>query len=201
VGGPGLASEILAGDPSVVVCGASDDEVAATFLRAFKTPRLRVYTTNDKSGVEWASALVGCMSIVVGYAQQIGLRPGTIAALITRCTREASELVVSGGGKARTTFGLAGIGDLLAAISQPDRPEVLLGAALGRGLPIAEAVRRVPSRVEAVELVPRLLSWASLRELRVPILSAIGRDVFAGRPAERIVEELMTLPVEDTGAA
>jgi glycerol-3-phosphate dehydrogenase (NAD(P)+) len=201
VGGPALASEILTGDPSVVVCGATHDEVASTFVRAFKTQRLRVYTTNDLSGVEWASALVGCMTIVVGYAQRIGLRAGAIAALITRCMKEAADLVVSGGGKARTVFGLAGIGDLLAATSQPDRPEILLGAALARGVPISEAVQMVRPRVEAVELVPRLLSWASLRELRVPILSAIGRDIFAGRPAERIIDELMTLPVQDTGAA
>jgi glycerol-3-phosphate dehydrogenase (NAD(P)+) len=201
VGGPALAGEILADDPSVVVCGATDDDVASTIVRAFRTPRLRVYTTNDVSGVEWASALVGCMTVVVGYAQWIGLRAGVIAALITRCMKETAELVVSGGGKARTTFGLAGMGDLLAAASQPDRPEVLLGAALARGLPLSAAAQGVRSRIEAVELVPRLLSWARLRELRVPILSAIGTDVFAGRPADRIIEELMTLPVQDTGAA
>jgi glycerol-3-phosphate dehydrogenase (NAD(P)+) len=201
VGGPALASEILADEPSVVVCGATDDDVASAFVRAFKTPRLRVYTTNDLSGVEWASALVGCMTIVVGYAQRIGLRAGTIAALITRCMREAAEVVVSGGGKARTTFGLAGIGDLLASSSQPDRPEILLGAALARGVPIAEAVRVVKQRVEAVALLPRLVPWARLRKLRVPILSAIQSDIFAGRPAERIIEDLMTLPVQDTGAA
>jgi glycerol-3-phosphate dehydrogenase (NAD(P)+) len=201
MGGPALASEIIAGDPSVVVCGATDGKVASTLVRAFMTPRFRVYTTNDVSGVEWASALVGCMTIVVGYAQRIGLGAGTIAALITRCMREAAEVVVLGGGKARTAFGLAGIGDLLAASSQPDRPEILLGAALARGLPISEAVQSVRPRVEAVELLPRLISWAHLRELRVPILSAIEKDVFAGRPAERIIEELMTLPVHDSGAA
>lgn len=201
VGGPALANEILSGDPSVVVCGATDDEVGSAFVRGFMTPRLRVYTTGDVNGVEWASALVGCLTIVVGYAQGIGLSAGAVAALITRGMREASTVVVSAGGKARTAFGLAGIGDLLAAASQPDRPEILLGAALARGLPIAEAMRAVDLRVEAVDLLPRLVTWARLRGLRVPIFSAIAKDIFAGRPCEQIVSELMTLPVEDSGAA
>jgi glycerol-3-phosphate dehydrogenase (NAD(P)+) len=197
--GPALANEVFHGDPSIVVCGTSDDEVAATVVRGFTTPRLRVYTTGDLYGVEWASALVGCLTIVVGYAQRIGVCPGAIAALITRGMSEAAKIVVAAGGTDRTIFGLAGVGDLLAATSQPDRPEALLGAALARGLTINEAVRAVKLRVEAVELLPRVVSWANLRQLRIPILSTIEKDLFAARPYEEIIEELMTLPVEDAG--
>jgi glycerol-3-phosphate dehydrogenase (NAD(P)+) len=199
LGGPVLAADLLVGDPSVIVCGASADEVGYSFVKQFMTPALRVYTTSDVRGVEWATALVGCLATLVGYAQEVGLGPGLIAALITRGVQEASRIVAAAGGYGNTLLGLAGYGELFAAVSQRERPEILLGAALARGLPLDEAVRGVKSSVEAVTLAPRLARWIESKRVRAPIFVAFADDVLKGRPAEQIIEKLMTLPVEDPG--
>jgi glycerol-3-phosphate dehydrogenase (NAD(P)+) len=199
LGGPVLAADLLAGSPSVVVCGASADEVGYTFVKRFMSPSLRVYTTSDVRGVEWASALVGCLATLVGYAQGLGLSPGIIAALITRGVQESSRIVAAAGGVGETLLGLAGYGELFAAVSQRDRPEVLLGNALARGLPLGEAVRSQKSHVEATTLAPRLARWIETHRVRAPIFVALANDVFIGRPSDQLISELMTLPVEDPG--
>jgi glycerol-3-phosphate dehydrogenase (NAD(P)+) len=199
IGGPALPGELLVGEPSVMVCGANDDIVGRSFLDAFTTPNVRVYTTNDLQGVEWAAALVGCIAIIVGYAQHLGLSPGSVAAAVTRSMQEAAQFTAAAGGSERTLYGLAGWGDLLACISQHDRPEVQLGVALARGLRIEDAVREVKQRVEGAELIPRLSAWAAKRRMRVPIFDAMANNVFLARPPDEVVHELMTLPVEDTG--
>jgi glycerol-3-phosphate dehydrogenase (NAD(P)+) len=199
LGGPALAVDLSAGNPSVIVCGVSADEVGYTFVKRFMCPELRVYTTSDVRGVEWASALVGCLATIVGYAQQLGLNPGIVAALITRGVQEASRIVAAAGGVGETLLGLAGYGELFAAVSQKDRPEILLGAALGRGVPLDEAVSALPSRVEAATLAPRLARWIEAHRVRAPIFIALADDVFTGRPSGQIIQELMTLPVEDPG--
>ncbi len=199
LGGPALAADLLAANPAVIVCGASSDELGHAFVKRFMSQSLRVYTTNDVRGIEWATALVGCLAIIVGYAQRIGLNPGIIAALITRGVQEASRIVAAAEGSPQTLLGLAGYGELLAAISQRNRPEVRLGSALARGLTIEQAARSLKSRVEAVEMLPRLVSWIKEHRVRAPIFMALASDVFAARPSEQIIDRLMTLPVEDAG--
>jgi len=195
LGGPALAPDLLAGRPSVLVCGSDFPEVNAAVAESFSSRATRVYTTHDLRGLEWASALVGCLAIGIGCAQEAGVSPGLIAAVISRGVEEAARIAAAAGGEERTLLGLAGYGDLLASIAQQDRPEVRLGRALGRGKPLAEAAAEAHLRVEAVELIPRLVEWTKHNGVEAPILAALSRTVLAGRPVAEIIDQLMTNPM------
>lgn len=196
LGGPALAQDLLAGTPSVLVAGSRFPEVVEAVTAALGSSTLRIYPTSDLRGLEWASALVGCLTIAVGYAQSMKTSPGLVAALISRAIGEASRIAAAAGGEETTLLGLAGYGDLLASISQSERPEVIVGAALARGKQADEATRAAPLRVEAVDLVPRVAAWAELRGVRAPIFRALAAGVQGSRQAEAILSELMTLPIE-----
>jgi len=191
LGGPALASDLLAGRPSVMVCGSRYPEVNRALRDAFSSPTLRLHTTDDLLGLEWASALVGCLAIGVGYARGVGLGPGLLAAVITRAVEEAARLAAAAGGNERTLLGLAGYGDLLASIEQSDRPEVLVGEALAKGKTLKEALADARQRVEAVELTERVVAWAEVHGVRAPILGALAHGVLAGRASDELVHELM----------
>lgn len=196
LGGPALAQDLLAGRPSVLVVGSRFPEVNEAATAALGSPTLRVYPTQDLRGLEWASALVGCLTIAIGYAQAMQMSAGLVAALISRAIGEASRIAAAAGGDERTLLGLAGYGDLLASIAQSERPEVLVGQALARGLPREEAVKVAQLRVESVDLIPRVARWADQRGVRAPIFRALSAGVIEGRKADAILHELMTLPIE-----
>jgi len=198
LGGPVLAEELAEGKPSVMVVGSNFPEVNQAVVEAFSSNSLRVYSTIDLRGLEWASALVGCLAIGVGYAQEIGLGPGLVAAVITRAVHEASRISIAAGGHGATMLGLAGYGDLLASIAQEDRPEVLVGAALAKGKAVEGALKSAKARVEAVELVPRIVEWCEARDVRTPIFKAIAEGVLASKPYDDIITALMTAPIEET---
>ncbi len=195
LGGPALAQDLLAGTPSVLVVGSRFPEVVEAVTTAFGSSTLRIYPTADIRGLEWASALVGCLTIAVGYAQAMKTSPGLVAALISRAIGEASRLAAAAGGEERTLLGLAGYGDLLASITQSERPEVIVGTALARGQSRDEATKATQLRVEAVDLVPRVADWAEQNGVRAPIFRALSAGV-QGRRADSILSELMTLPIE-----
>lgn len=197
LGGPCLAQDLLAGRPSVIVVGSRYPEVNEAVTSALGSPKLRVYPTSDILGLEWASALVGCLTLAIGYAQALAMSPGLVAALISRSIGEASRLAAAAGGEERTLLGLAGYGDLLASISQTERPEVLIGAALAKGLPRDEAAKAAVLRVEALDLIPRVARWADAHGVRAPIFRALTAGVVEGKKADAILNELMTLPIED----
>jgi len=196
LGGPALASDLLAGRPSVIVVGSRYPEVSESVTATFGSPTLRVYPTSDLRGLEWASALVGCLTVAVGFAQATDTSPGLIAALISRAIGEASRIAAAAGGEEKTLFGLAGYGDLLASITQSERPEVIVGRALGKGKGREEAMKAAPLRVEALELIPRVARWAEVHGVRAPIFRALSAGVTDGKKADSILTELMTLPVE-----
>src|SRR5262249_53198335 len=107
LGGPVLADDLLAGRPSVLVCGSHFPEVNDAVTAALAHESVRVYSTDDLVGLEWASALVGCLAIGVGYAQALGLSPGLIAAYISRSVAEGARIAAAAGGDERTLLGLA----------------------------------------------------------------------------------------------
>jgi glycerol-3-phosphate dehydrogenase (NAD(P)+) len=194
LGGPALAADLLAGRPSVMICASRYPEVVRALRESFASPRLRLYSTGDLLGLEWASALVGCLAIGVGYARGVGLGPGLIAAVITRAVDEAGRLAAAAGGEDRTLLGLAGYGDLLASIAQPERPEVRVGEALARGESIEAAVASAGQRVEAVELIGQVAAWATANDVHAPIFRALAHGVLGGIAPDALVHALMTGP-------
>jgi glycerol-3-phosphate dehydrogenase (NAD(P)+) len=192
LGGPALASDLLAGRPTVMICASRYPEVNRAVMSAFGSSSLRLYGTADLAGLEWASALVACLAIAVGFARGVGLGPGLLAAFITVAVEEAARLTECAGGSERTVLGLGGYGDLLASIAQTERPEVVLGEALARGKTLAQALAEAGQRVEAVELAEVIASWAEARGLAAPILAALARQILPGRASAALVNDLMT---------
>jgi glycerol-3-phosphate dehydrogenase (NAD(P)+) len=197
LGGPVLVEELARGAPSVIVIGSRFPEVVTAFREWFASPTLRVYATSDLVGLEWASALTGCVAVAIGCALGAGMGPGLVAAFTTRAVHEVSRLAVEAGGERATLLDLAGLGDLLAALNQPGRPEVAFGRLLTEGVPLDEAKKRVPERIEALELVPRLHAWAEAHKVRTPIMRALHDVVFAGRGRDEVLGALMQGPVVD----
>lgn len=189
LGGPVQARELAHGRPSAMVCGSHYPEVIAAVTRGFQHGMLRVYGTPDLRGLEWASALVGCLSVGVGFAAQAGAGPGLLAALISRGVDEAARICAAAGADERTMLGLGGYGDLLASIALEDRPEVVLGKALARGQTLDQAVSEAKLRVEAIELIPRLSTFA--KESKVPAVTFDALvDILKGQPPLGILERI-----------
>jgi glycerol-3-phosphate dehydrogenase (NAD(P)+) len=189
LGGPVQAGELMEGRPSAMVCGSHYPEVIAATKKAFESQWLRVYPTHDLRGLEWASALVGCLAIGLGFAEQAGAGPGLIAALISRGVDEVARIAVAAGSEERTMLGLGGYGDLLASIALEDRPEVVIGKALARGKTLDEATAEAKLRVEAITLIPRIAAFAAQRRVPAKSFEALQEILRGGQP-EGILEKL-----------
>ncbi|HZF48677.1 MAG TPA: NAD(P)-binding domain-containing protein [Polyangiaceae bacterium] len=189
LGGPVQADELTAGRPSAMVCGSRFPEVVAAATRAFQSTSLRVYPTPDLRGLEWASALVGCLAIGVGYAEQAGAGPGLVAALISSGVEDAARLATAAGAEERTMLGLGGYGDLLASIALKDRPEVVIGKALARGASLEQAEAEARLRVEAIPLIPRIVAFARERRVDAVTFEALA-DVLNGVSSAAIIERM-----------
>ena len=189
LGGPIQADELAQGRASAIMVGSEYGEVTRAVKQALASDWLRVYTTPDRAGLEWGSAIVGCLSVGIGYAQQADSTAGLLAALVSEGLEEAAQIAAHLGAEPSTLYGLAGFGDLLASMALRDRPEVVLGRALARGDSLEQAQQEAKLRIEAVELVPRIVRFAEHKRIRCQMFSALGW-ILEGVPADEIVGRL-----------
>lgn len=169
--GPLVADALAEGRPSGAILGTDFPELTAMVREAIGSSGLRIYETGDVIGVELASATVGFLTVVLAYAQEVGAEPGTLAVLATRGMVEVSRIGSTLGADESTFSGLAGLGDLIAAVAGDQRPELRLGRALAKGVDLTSAIGEAGAYVEGIEVAGHLMEHARRLGLETPISS------------------------------
>lgn len=192
--GPLVAKSLAEGQPGGAIIGSAFPEVVEAVGDAIGGPTLRVYGTDDLMGVEIASALVGLVALALGYAQRLGMGPGTLAVLATRGLAEATRVGEVRGGLPRTFAGLAGAGDLIAAVAGDDRPEMEFGRALAEGLDLRLAAERAGAYVEGALLASQVAAFGQRAGVQVPLSVGLAKLMAGELSAEQLTEALMARP-------
>lgn len=169
--GPLMAEALAEGRPSGAILGTGFPELTEMVREAIGGSELRVYDTPDVLGVELASATVGFLTVVLAYAQELGAGPSTLAVLATRGMVEVARIGKTLGAKESTFMGLAGLGDLIAAVAGDERPELKLGRALAKGAKLSSAVGAAGAYIEGIEVAAHMMEHARRLGLETPISS------------------------------
>ena len=152
---------------------------------------LRVSETHDLTGLEWASALVGVLMVALGYARAAGVSAGLLAGLMTRGMHEAMKIGVAAGAEEHTFWGVAGFGDLMAAMGDMARPEVRFGEQLAAGDGAEHARHATETRIEAIDLVPRVVAFARDHGITTPVFSSVEQVLLGKADKSSVLPALM----------
>jgi glycerol-3-phosphate dehydrogenase (NAD(P)+) len=201
--GPLVAKNLADGRPGGAIIGSAFPEVIEAVSDAIGGPALRVYGTDDVVGVEVASALVGLVALALGYAmnatlgsRRLGADPGTLAVLATRGLAEATRVGEAKGGSPRTFAGLAGAGDLIAAVAGDGRPEIEFGKALAEGLDVRAAAERAGAYVEGAAIAAQVATYGHRAGIEVPLSLGIAKLIAGEIDAAHLTEALMARPAK-----
>ncbi len=189
--GPSFAAEVGAQLPTAVVAASTDGVAAQRVQRAFSTKYFRVYRHGNVLGVGLAGALKNVMAIATGISDGLGLGANSRAALITRGLAEMTRLGVARGAQPATFAGLAGLGDLVLTCTGTLSRNRAVGELVGRGATLAEALAGRESVAEGVVNARAALRLARETGVDMPIVQAVNRVLFDGRPARQAIADLM----------
>ena len=192
--GPLVARALAQGEPGGGVVGSLFPEVVEAVRDAIGGPTLRIYGTQDVVGVEVASAMVGLFALAIGYAQGRGFGPATTAILATRGMAEAARVGLACGAVERTFSGLAGFGDLLAAVAGDGRPESAFGRVLAEGVPLGEAAAKAGAFVEGATIAAQVTAFAKRRDLEAPIAAGMAALLSGEASGATVLAQLMSRP-------
>jgi glycerol-3-phosphate dehydrogenase (NAD(P)+) len=190
--GPSFAAEVAARQPTAVVAASSAPGAAQLVQRALASQTFRVYTHADVMGVALGGSLKNVIAVATGVSDGLGLVANSRAALITRGLAEITRLGVALGARAATFAGLAGLGDLVLTCTGALSRNRALGEAVGRGLTLDEAIAAGGETVaEGVVTARSAQSLGDREGIEMPIVRAVNRVLFDGRPARRAISDLM----------
>ncbi len=192
--GPLVAHALAQGERGGGIVGSLFPEVVESVREAIGGPMLRIYGTHDVVGVEIASAMVGLFALAIGYAQGRGFGPATTAILATRGMAEAARVGVACGALERTFSGLAGFGDLLAAVAGDGRPESAFGRVLAEGVPLADAAAKAGAFVEGAAIAAHVTAFAQRRDLEAPISAGLAAILSGTASGATVLGQLMSRP-------
>jgi glycerol-3-phosphate dehydrogenase (NAD(P)+) len=185
VTGPSFAREVALGLPTALTVHSDDEAFAQAVAQLLHGPSFRAYTGDDMRGAELGGAMKNVLAVATGVADGMDLGLNARAGLITRGLNEMLRLNHAMGGRPETLMGLAGLGDLVLTCTGDLSRNRRLGLALGRGKPLAEAVREIGQVVESVQTADEVMRLAERHGVELPIAENV-RDVLHGdiTPAE-----------------
>lgn len=193
--GPSFALEVAQGRPTALVAASSSPALCEQAVQAFHGGALRIYTSQDPTGVEVGGAVKNVMAIATGILDGLaargdgGVLPGlnARAALITRGLAEMTRLGLALGAKAETFMGLSGLGDLVLTSTGALSRNRQVGLMLAEGRSLNEAVAALGHVAEGVYSAATVLERARSLGVDMPITAAVV-EVLQGRlaPAQAV---------------
>ncbi|HKS89941.1 MAG TPA: NAD(P)H-dependent glycerol-3-phosphate dehydrogenase [Stellaceae bacterium] len=192
--GPSFAAEAARGLPTAVTIASRDAALARAFVAALGSARFRPYSSDDPIGVEIGGAVKNVIAIACGIVEGKGLGDNARAALITRGLAEIGRLGLAKGAKAETFRGLSGLGDLVLTCTGGQSRNHALGAALGRGASLAEALAGRRSIVEGVATAASVAALAARLGVDMPITAAVDGVLHRGLAIDLMIDGLLSRP-------
>lgn len=186
--GPTFAEEISKGLPAAAVAASVQAAAAERVQACFGGERLRIYTSDDVTGVALGGALKNVIAIAVGCCDGFGLGNNARAALITRGLAETGRLAVRLGAHPLTLAGLAGLGDLVLTCTGELSRNRQVGLALARGEALPQILARLGHVAEGIGTAHTARALAAELAVDMPIT----REVAAVLAGEMTPREAMT---------
>jgi glycerol-3-phosphate dehydrogenase (NAD(P)+) len=192
--GPSFAKDVAIGLPTAVTLACADPALGARLAAALGVATFRPYLSTDLIGAEIGGAVKNVLAIACGMAEGRGLGESARAALITRGFAEMTRLGVAMGADARTLSGLCGLGDLVLTCSSRSSRNFALGAALGAGQSLAEALDGKRSVAEGAATAPALVSLARAQGVDMPICEGVAAILAGKLQVGEAIEALLARP-------
>lgn len=198
--GPTNAGEFATGQPAAIVLASNAPErLTSEVQAALSGSSLRVYRSEDITGVELGGCLKNIYAIGAGICDGLGLGDNAKAAFLTRALHEMVKLGVAMGGQAKTFYGLSGFGDLVATCNGVWSRNRTFGEDFARGEGIEALIEGRKTVVEGYWATQSFYKVVKQIGREAPLLSAIYAMLYEDKDPRKAIGELMTRSLKHEG--
>ena len=190
--GPSHAEEVSINMPTVLVAASKDKELRQMIQDNFMNEKMRIYTSEDITGVELGGALKNIIAFCAGVAAGLGYGDNAFAALITRGLSEIRKLGIEMGADSNTLYGLSGLGDLIVTCLSEHSRNRKAGKLIGQGKTIEETKQEVGMTIESIDNIEVAKALSEKLNISMPIVDAVYDILYNDLDPNEAVKMLMT---------
>ena len=185
--GPGHVHDYLSGTPTVALID-SDSDIKIKLAHELSSPLIRMYYGDDFAGTQIGAALKNVVGIAAGILDGLNWQ-GLKGGLMVRAPIEIGSYITARGGKARSAYGLAHLGDYEATLFSAHSHNRMFGESFARG------EKMDPTKLaEGYYTLKAVHDSAKKLGVDMPIVSALYRAIYKGTD---IKKEIATLFARD----
>jgi glycerol-3-phosphate dehydrogenase (NAD(P)+) len=190
--GPSFAKEVAQGLPCALTVASQFNDLNEMTQTLFHQKSMRIYVTDDVTGVELGGAIKNVLAIATGIADGLELGLNARAALITRGMNEMSRIGIAMGAKMETFLGLAGLGDLILTATGELSRNRKVGLELAKNHSLEEILNQLGHVAEGVRCAQAIERLAQKFHVETPIISAVCDILFRDVKALDVVNKMMS---------
>ncbi len=195
--GPSFAQEVALGLPCALTIASTSLDLQHQLVDAANFGNMRIYTSNDVTGVEVGGAVKNILAIATGLSDGMGLGMNARAALMTRGLAEITRLGMALGGRPETFMGLTGMGDLILTCTGDLSRNRRVGLALAEGKALDVIVKELGHVAEGVRCAQAVRLLAQKYQVEMPVTHAVAGVLFDGISPKEAVSGLLSRHVRD----
>lgn len=189
--GPTHAEEVSKDLPTTIVVASEDEIIAQRIQDVFMTPKFRVYTNSDVTGVELGGAMKNIIAVGAGISDGLKYGDNAKAALMNRGITEIARLGEAMGASGITFTGLSGIGDLIVTCTSIHSRNRRAGIKIGEGMSVEEAVNSIGMVVEGIKTAKTVKKLMEKYKVEMPICDTIYQVLYEELDPNEAVIQLM----------
>jgi len=191
ISGPAFAGEMARGGFTAMNIASNSPAAIKLVKQIFENRHLKLLPTSDMIGVEISGSFKNVYAIAMGICDGLEYGMNTKSSLLVLALREIGELVKCAGGRAKTVYGLSGLGDLvgtgLCAASRNRR----YGEFLAKGYSPSKARRAVGRTVEGIMASKVLYRLGRQCGARLAFAEMIYRMVWQNKNPRRELDNFL----------
>ena len=191
ISGPSFARELAANHPTVVVASSKNQEILKKIQNDFSSDILRVYRTDDLTGIEVAGSIKNVMAIASGIIKGTGYGYNTTASLVTRASMEILRFGIKLGARQETFWGLGGIGDLMLTCFGTLSRNFQLGERIAKGETLEQIEKSTAMIAEGVETTKAIKLLSNKMGIEMPISNEVYEILFNNKEPIKALKGLM----------
>jgi glycerol-3-phosphate dehydrogenase (NAD(P)+) len=175
--GPGHGEEFIRGLPNCMVIDSESEQLKDELIKAFSSELIRFYYGFDLIGNEIGAATKNVIGIAAGMLD--GLQRSSLkGALMSRGTKEVSDLIKVLGGDPFSAYGLCHLGDYEATVFS----QFSHNRRFGEAYVLREDYG---SLAEGYATVKALMNLSKKYEIELPISKAVYEVLYEGKDPEK----------------
>ncbi len=191
ISGPNLATEIIKGKTCSMVIASNNANIAKKIQTIMNSEQVRIYTTDDITGIELGGSLKNIIAIGSGICDGANLGKNAQSAFITRGLAEITRFATYFGAQSKTMMGLAGIGDLIATCTSPLSRNYQFGQKLAEGQALSKIHKNINNVIEGIHTTKIVTNIAKQHKISMPITEATYKVIQGSMKPNEAISELM----------